>query len=193
MIKKKIFMALTLMITCFCSNPVLASASETIVKGYISPTIIDVSAPATVVFSIDPNAEESSQFISPEIVIENHSNAPVKVSIESGASNFIQAESSSWKPSDVLPDEYDWEKLGTKESESYLALGIKAMVGSWRKLTTTEAIYVKEQEVNNKSIVFGELEGHSSVKMALTGNYGLSFSESKQCIYKIIWTFGLAD
>jgi len=193
MSKRKIFMILTLVISCFLSNTASASTSVTTVNGCISPSFINVSAPAKVIFSIDPNAEKSNQFISPMIVIENHSNAPVKVKIENGAQNFTQTDNSRWKPADVLPNEYRWDILGTKESESYLALGMKAVQGSWRKLTREEALYVKEQNKSIDSIVFGELNGNSSVQMVLVSNYGLSFSEKKECDYKIVWSFSLAD
>lgn len=193
MSKRKIFMVLTLVISCFLSNTAAASTSVITVNGCISPTFINVSAPAKVVFSIDPNAEKSNQFISPIIVIQNHSNAPVKVKIENGAQNFTQTDNSRWKPTDVLPNEYLWDLLGTKESESYLALGMKAVQGSWRKLTREEPLYVKEQNKSIDSIVFGELNGNSSVQMVLVSNYGLSFSEKKECDYKIVWSFSLAD
>lgn len=193
MTKRKIFMVLTLVISCFLSNTAAASTSVTTVNGCISPTFINVSAPAKVVFSIDPNAEKSNQFISPMIVIQNHSNAPVKVKIENGAQNFTQTDNSRWKPMDVLPNEYLWDLLGTKESESYLALGMKAVQGSWRKLIREVPLYVKEQNKSIDSIVFGELNGNSSVQMVLVSNYGLSFSEKKECDYKIVWSFSLAD
>lgn len=193
MSKRKIFTILTLVISCFISNTASASTSVTTVNGYISPTFINVSAPAKIIFSINPNAEKSKQFISPLIVIENHSNAPVKVNIENGAQNFTQTDNSKWKPMDVLPNKYRWEQLGTKESESYLALGMQAVQGSWRKMTREEPLYVKEQNESLDSIAFGELKGNSSAQMVLVSNYGLSFSEKKECDYKIVWTFSLAD
>ncbi|HKL80783.1 MAG TPA: hypothetical protein VJ888_10165, partial [Mobilitalea sp.] len=172
MFKRKIFTVLTLVISCFLSNTVAASTSVTTVNGCISPTFINVSAPAKVIFSIDPNAEKSNQFISPMIVIENHSNAPVKVKIENGAQNFTQTDNSKWKPIDVLPNGYRWDMLGTRESESYLALGMKAVQGSWRKLNREEPLYVKEQNKSIGSIVFGELNGNSSAQLVLISNYG---------------------
>ena len=171
MSKRKIFTALTLIISCFLSNTAFASTSVTTVNGCISPSFINVSAPAKVIFSIDPNAEKSNQFISPMIVIENHSNAPVKVKIENGAQNFTQTDNSRWKPMDVLPSEYRWDLLGTKESERYLALGMQAVQGNWRKLFREEPLYVKEQNKSIDSIVFGELNGNSSAQLVLVSNY----------------------
>lgn len=193
MLKGKMFIVVMLVMSCFMSTTAYASTSETTVNGYISPTVINVSAPAKVVFSIDPNVEKSKQFISPLIVIENHSNAPVKVKIEKGVNNFTQTANSSWKPMDVLPGEYRWDLLGTRESESYLALGIEAVQEGWRRLDREEPMYVREQNVSLDSIVFGELGGNSTVQMELVCHYGLSFREKKQCDYKIIWSFSLAD
>lgn len=193
MLKGNMFIVVMLVLSCFMSTTAYAGTSETTVNGYISPTVINVSAPTKVVFSIDPNAEKSKQFISPLIVIENHSNAPVKVKIEKGANNFTQTANGSWRPMDVLSGEYRWDLLGTRESESYLALGIKAVQGNWRRLDREEPIYVREQNVSLDSIAFGELSGNSSVQMELVCHYGLSFREKKQCDYKIIWSFSLAD
>ena len=193
MSNRKIFTVITLIISCLLSNTAYASTSVTTINGSINPTFINVSAPAKVFFSIDSNAVKGDQFISPVIVIENHSNAPVKVKIEKGLENFTQSHGSKWKPLDVLPKEYRWDVLGTKESESYLALGMKAVPGNWRKLIREEALYVKEQNNRTESIVFGELNGNSSAQMVLVCNYGLSFSEKKECDYKIVWSFSLAD
>ena len=193
MSKKKIFAVITFIISCLLSNTAYASTSVTTINGCINPTFINVSAPAKVIFSIDPNAVKGDQFVSPLIVIENHSNAPVKVKIEKGSENFTQSGGSKWKPINVLPNEYRWELLGTKESESYLALGMKAVPGNWRKLISEGALYVKEQNDCTESIVFGELNGNSSAQMVLVCNYGLSFSEKKECDYKIVWSFSLAD
>lgn len=193
MSKRKVFTILTLIISCLLSNTASASTSVTTLNGCISPTFINVSAPAKIIFSIDSNAEKNDQFISPLIVIENHSNAPVKVKIKDGAQNFTQSEKSGWKPINALPNEYHWDLLGTNESESYLALGMKAVQGNWRKLIRAEPLYVKEQNESEGSIVFGELNGNSSAQLVLVCNYGLSFSEKKECDYKIVWSFSLAD
>lgn len=193
MSKRKGFIVLTLIISCILSNTTSASTSVTTLNGCISPTFINVSAPAKIIFSIDPNAENNDQFNSPMIVIENHSNAPVKVKIEKGSQNFTQSEKSGWKPINALPNEYQWDLLGTNETESYLALGMKAIQGSWRKLIRAEPLYVKEQNESEGSIVFGQLNGNSSAQLVLVCDYGLSFSEKKECVYKIVWSFSLAD
>jgi len=187
------FTIITLIISFLMSNTAYASTSVTTINGCINPTFINVSAPAKVIFSIDSNATKGDQFISPLIVIENHSNAPVKLKIEKGFDNFTQSNGSKWKPLDVLSKEYRWDVLGTKESESYLALGMKAVPGNWQKLIREETLYVKEQNDRTESIVFGELNGNSSAQMVLVCNYGLSFSEKKECDYKIVWSFSLAD
>jgi hypothetical protein len=169
------------------------ASSETTVTGHITPSLIKVSAPAKIIFSIDPNAEERSQFISSQITIKNNSNAPVKVKINSGAQNFIQTVDSKWKPLDVLPDAYEWDRLGTDESESYLALGIRAGGEGWRDKTKNSALYVKEQNTSLSSIEFGEIDSNSDAELTLVCSHGLSFGSEKECTYTIIWTFSLGD
>jgi hypothetical protein len=177
----------------FVSNVEAESISETTVTGHIAPSIIKVSAPAKIVFSIDSNAEKENQFISSDIIIENRSNAPVKVKINKGTENFIQTEDSLWKPVDVLPVEYHWDTLGTMESESYLALGVKAVGAGWRSLTRKSVLYVKEHNESIESIEFGEMNSNSTIQMMLVCSHGLSFSSEKECTYNIIWSFSLGD
>ncbi len=193
MLKRKSIILFIVIFSCFFSSTAMAAVSVTTINGSVSPTYINVSAPAKIIFSINPNAEKTDQFISPQIVIENHSNAPVKVKLETGAQNFAQSVESKWKPTDVLPKEYQWDMLGTEDSEGYLALGLKTVFGSWLKLIREDPLYVKEQNKSAGSIEFGELNGNSSAQLVLVCDYGLSFSEKKECDYKIVWSFSLAD
>jgi hypothetical protein len=189
------------LIICFIiSNPIYnsqASAksanSETSVIGNVVPTLIQVSAPAVIMFSINPNEEEENRFTSSDIRILNKSNASVKVKIDVGRENFTLAMDSPWKPVNMLPDAFEWKDIGTEESENYIALGVKPGAGNWKKVTRSEPMYVAEHDISNADTVFGEIQRNSEAYMQLVSFHGSSFGERKECSYKIIWSFSLGD
>lgn len=195
--RKHVIAIITLMVflSCLFHDKVNASDSstETTVMGHVAPSLIKVSAPAKIIFSIDPNAAEKKQFLSSQIIIMNNSNAPIKVKINQGSRNFSQTVDSLWKPLDVLPTDYAWDKLGTEESERYLALGIQALGKGWRRSTRSSALYVKEQQSSSYNIEFGEIDSHSYAELYLVGSHGLSFRSEKECTYTIVWSFSLGD
>lgn len=188
-----LFMSFILVSNLMCSIARADTISKTTVTGRVRPTLINVSAPAKVLFSIDPNVEKDKQFTSSYIMIENYSNAPVKVNINKNAENFMQSSDSSWRPIDVMPQDYDWTDMGTYDSERYLSLGVKAINVGWRRLTRNNELYVKEHNNSTNSIQFGEINSHTSVQLTLVCFYGLSFSNEKECTYNITWSFGLGD
>lgn len=187
-----LFMTLLLMSSSFSQSHVDAN-SETTVVGSVKATLINVSAPANLVFSINPNEEKDNRFVSSKIEIVNNSNAPVKVKIGKGKDNFSLTKDSLWKPVNVLPSDYEWDKLGTLESESFISLGIQADTGSWKKISRSSVLYLKEQNDSLKDIDFGEIESHSSSFLKFVCSHGLSFSEEKECTYRIIWFFSLGE
>jgi len=181
------------------SNPIYSSQvsaqsanSETSVIGNVVPTLIQVSAPALIMFSIDPN-EEENRFTSSDIRILNKSNASVKVKIGVGQENFALANDSPWKPVNMIPDAFEWKDIGTEESESYISLGVKPGTGNWKKVTRSEPMYVAEHNISTADTVFGEIQRNSVAYMQLVCFHGSSFGERKECSYKIIWSFSLGD
>ena len=194
-LRKNMVVVVTILIlsNVLCNTARAENLSKTTVTGQVKPTLINVSAPAKVLFSIDPNAEKNEQFTSSFITIENYSNAPVKVNIKRNAENFMQSKGSTWMPEDVMPQDYDWDGMGTKESEKYLSLGVKAIDNGWRRLIRKNVLFVKEQNDSTKSIEFGEINSHASVQLTLVCYYGLSFSDKKECTYNIIWSFSLGE
>ena len=167
--------------------------SETSVIGNVVPTLIQVSAPAVIMFSIDPNEENGNRFTSSDVRIMNQSNSSVKVKIGVGKENFSLASDSPWKPVNLLPDAFEWDDIGTSESEGYIALGIKPHLGKWKKITRSDPLYVAEHNIINSDIVFGEIQRNSEAYMKMVCFHGSSFGESKECTYKIIWSFSLGD
>ncbi len=168
------------------------TTASTTVNGSISASIISVSVPATLAFTIDPNKTGSDQ--ASKAAIQSNTNAPVEISISGGGSSFKQSASSSWKPVDYLPEELNWEKLGRTASESSLALGLLVCNSTqWRALTLTDTLWVKELANMTGNAVIGALDPNSSAEITFQMQHGNSFSEAKTCSYNIIWSFALAN
>jgi hypothetical protein len=192
-----ILLALTVLLnTMLCNTDGAMAASQTsattTVSGSISASIISVSVPASMAFTVDPNNPISNS--ASESVIQNNTNAPIEISIGGGGSYFKQSPASVWKPVDYLPEELDWENLGKAASESSLALGLKVKdVVQWRKLTMTDILWVKELAGITGSAIIGQLDPNSSATITFQFRNGNAFSEPKSCAYNITWSFTLAE
>lgn len=196
--KKKIIgfvIAVIIVVSASSKGLVLASDGTTVntsVNGNIVATVINVSVPTSLAFSIDPNKEDATVISDANIV--NSTFAPIKVSIGFGSSNFKQSENSEWKPVDFLPSDLDWDNLGKKDTETSLALGVKLKNSSeWREAKFTDTLWVKAHSTSTQDVVFGEIDANSSVSMTLDVYHGNAFSEAKNCSYNIVWSFSLAD
>ncbi len=168
------------------------TTASTTVNGSISASIISVSVPASLAFTIDPNDPSGDQ--ASKAVIQSNTNAPIEISINGGGDSFKQSASSSWKPTDYLPDELNWEKLGRADSENSLALGLLVCNPTqWRVLSLTDVLWVKELANMTGSVVIGQLDPNTSAEFTFQTYHGNSFSEAKVCAYNIIWLFSLAE
>lgn len=168
------------------------TTASTTVNGSISASIISVSVPASLAFTIDPNNPSGDQ--ASKAVIQSNTNAPIEISINGGGNSFKQSASSSWKPVDYLPDELNWEKLGRTDTESSLALGLLVCnPAQWRALSLTDVLWVKELANMTGSAVIGQLDPNTSSEITFQTYHGNAFSEAKVCAYNIIWSFSLAE
>lgn len=168
------------------------TTASTTVNGSISASIISVSVPASLAFTIDPNNPSGDQ--ASKAVIQSNTNAPIEISINGGGDSFKQSSSSLWKPADYLPDELNWEKLGRADSESSLALGLLVCNPTqWRTLSLTDVLWVKKLANMTGSAVIGQLDPKSSAEITFQTYHGNAFSEAKVCSYNIIWSFSLAE
>ena len=168
------------------------TTASTTVNGSISASIINVSVPASLAFTIDPNNQSGDQ--ASKAVIQSNTNAPIEISISGGGDSFKQSASSSWKPVDYLPDELNWEKLGRADYESSLALGLLVCNPTqWRTLSLTDILWVKELANMTGSAVIGQLDPNTSAEITFQTHHGNSFSEAKVCAYNIVWSFSLAE
>ncbi len=87
------------------------TTASTTVNGSISASIISVSVPATLAFTIDPNNPSGDQ--ASKAVIQSNTNAPIEISINGGGNSFKQSASSSWKPVDYW---FRWSRQYEKGS-----------------------------------------------------------------------------
>lgn len=190
-----ISLVLLIAIITFTFDVSVADASytaQTVVNGSIAATILNVSVPTSVAFSVDPNSKTAS-YVAGNSVIQNNTNAPIKVLINPGM-NFRQDITSSWKPTDRMPADKNWAELGKTESENNLAIGVRVADASrWRKVTRSSTLWVLEQNNLTSVVEFGEIDSKSSAAFTLEVLHGYAFSEPKTCTYNIVWAFTLAD
>lgn len=188
-----VFFLIALVIRISDSEASAATTASTVVNGNVAASVLSVSVPSSLAFTVDPNDLDTT-YVSSEANIINNTNAPIEVWVAAGNSNFKQSTSSSWKPVDYLPGELDWSNLGKTQSESSLALGIKINDPTeWRKVILTDTLWVKEQNNIGAAVIFGELNALSSAKVSLEVHHGNAFSEVKSCQYDVVWSFALAN
>ncbi|MBR3599876.1 MAG: hypothetical protein IKL53_08350 [Lachnospiraceae bacterium] len=89
----------------------------------IEPTVINITVPLNVAATIDVNREDA--LIHSDIVIQNNTKAPVKISLKSLTSKDLPF-TNLIKP-DELPQGLSWDLLNAVDSMRYFSLGIKAI------------------------------------------------------------------
>lgn len=156
-----------------------ANSSEMTVTGDILPTIVSFTVPSSINYTINSNAAtDEDMFIAPIWTITNDSNCPLLVEINS----IVPAVDSPHIFFDVLPDFFsdkEWKTLNNRDSEQYLALGIKPIDdGSWRNLYSTNTVYAKYIENVADNVQIGALDPHTSVRMTLEAKHGDSFKQN---------------
>lgn len=91
------------------------------VNGIINALTISVTHPATVSYSIEPNADAGYIFIAPDIQITNNTKVPIIVALNSLASSA----GGTIQFTDMDPTtQIDWDNMGIVESKEYIALGL---------------------------------------------------------------------
>lgn len=172
------FLSLILVLTlALATLPVSIANAETnettvTIEGTINPVTVTISAPLSVAFSIDPNAEEGYRFVSAPFTVTNNSNAPVKVvmtRIRKTPTGVMTV---------VHPDEFeDWSAISLEESESKIALGIN---------DGTKDIWSPAEDNpidNTEGTVFN---GNESKKFKLIAEHGLAFSQAFVTTFELI-------
>ncbi len=193
--KKVLLMTAAVMLLLIATAvPALADDSTTTGDGDVSATVpvegtiealtISVTHPATLAYTIDPNADEANDFIAPIIPITNNTKVPVNVTVQSLASSA----GGTLQFTDVADDAKDWTNLNLADSKTYLALGIQIQsVFGWSAGFDLDTHYA----VDLSSQLFGSLPANTTGEMSLVANHGLAFDQSYTAMHTLIFMFNL--
>lgn len=193
---KKILLttAMAVMLLVMTTVPALADDSTTTGDGDVSATVpvegtidaltISVTHPASLAYTIDPNADEANDFIAPDIAITNNTKVPVNVTVQSLASST----GGTLQFTDVAPEAQDWANLNLADSKTYLALGIKVKdaVG-WTAGYDENTRYAVEADPT----MFGSLPANVTGTMVMEASHGLAFDQSYTAMHTLIFMFSL--
>ena len=138
-------------------------------------TQINVVVPLNVNCTINPNVEDG--FVYGDIVIQNNSTAPMKISL----GKFTQANGgfTMIQPDDIGSVEnggLSWETLNSEQSETYLSIGATTGETGWYERIATECAYADNM---TGTFSLGVVAASDSALVGLDACYGRSFKEVK--------------
>jgi hypothetical protein len=156
--------------------------SKILVDGSVEPTVINITIPYTLSFTINPNNIEGDTILSSALVLTNNTYAPVKVGIDV----FTELPTSSHQFEDIHTSRYtdeEWNNLNSFFSETYIALGLQPVdVLEWQ--TTVNTIWARTiQDIGYQGM--GVLKPNSSAKIKVVGKHGRMFSEELNVEYTV--------
>lgn len=191
MLKKKVTALVTVLAVLMISfMSTFAETGSTTITGEIQPTVVTFTVPTSTSFALNPNgATEAERFIAPNFTLTNTSSAPLKVEVNSFASDVSSAHIFTEKLPDAYTDE-EWAKLGRIKSESEIALGtIATTPAEWRTLIKSDALYTPQVAT---PVTIGEFDPSTSVNFTLTAKHGNAFSSALTTKFQIVFLFSLA-
>lgn len=193
---KKILLMIMAVVLLLISMAVPALAADTIstgegdvsatvpVEGTIGALEISVTHPATLTYSINPNAGANGDFIAPDIPITNNTKVPVNVTVQSLASSA----GGTLQFTDVAKDAKDWVNLSLADSKTYLALGIKVKdTSGWNAGYDMNTHYA----VKADPTLIGSLPANAMGTMKLEASFGLAFDQTYTAMHSLIFMFNL--
>lgn len=184
-------LAVSMLAGAMPAYPVFAdNTGTTSVDINVIATTVDITVPANVACTIDPNqATPEDRFQYGELKVVNNGTSPVAVSVTS----FTDADSTfeeNIKP-DGLPDGLEWDNLSVADSAKYFALGIKANDASdWGNVSLSNFVYVPEVTAPN---LIGTLNSGQEGAMDLDASFGLAFTTVKDFSYELVFSAELSD
>ncbi len=113
--------------TAFAADQAMSTSGDTTValNGTVTATTVTVTVPTAMAFSIDPNAAAGSTVTTSPATVTNNTKAPVTVTFKG-----MKAQSANSCKVVAQDTVTDWTALGTAETESKIALGLKVGGGS---------------------------------------------------------------
>lgn len=215
--KKTLLILISLLMLTFCvtSNAAddteersMSSGSEQSISlsGTIVATVIEITVPTNVTFTIDPNADtETERFVCPDFVYTNNSAIPVVVDVKD--ISFLTGESlhafTTVVTGDGLPDGKTWDSLSVLDSKKYIALGL---YGTTTEEWQNNSLYAtKSSPFWSTGSVFepvkhlgvlpereSEAQG-SEGTLSLIAHHGLAFDSKLNCNISLTLIFSLQE
>lgn len=141
----------------------------------IVPTVVDVTIPLNVEIFINPN--EADGFVYGAIEVQNHTLAPVVVSIKEFSMTSVPFDYCITP--DNLPAGLSWDNLTISETKKYFALGVCPITFNnkyWQELFVDDYVYARDGFSQTK---LGVISGGASAYLGLKSFYGKAFTEEK--------------
>ena len=142
-------------------------AGTTEVSVDIEATVVNISVPLSVSAVI--NVNEADALVFGDIVIQNNTKAPVRISLAKFASTDLPF-TNLIAPAD-LPNELDWENLNAANSAKYFSLGIKPIdtVNTPWKSMVGDYVWAVPGFVKTE---LGVIEAESSSNLGIDARFG---------------------
>lgn len=161
----------------------LKTSDDILINGSITPVIANVEVPdSPLTFVLNPNLEEEQQFIAPDLTLNNRTNSPLKVSINSfnQQTTFLN---------DVLPTFFNsWDGLNKNQSLN-IALGIKTVPSDGWLSNSSKTHYAAETTYSE----LGVIKPKQEVQLTFEALHGHSFATSISPQYKLSLIFELVN
>lgn len=174
--KKKLFLQLALAVSLLFSSATYAAEAASTrdipvggsgqmeMVGKIEPTILSVTMPTFVPFSISNSLSTQNKVISPRIPVKNNSNIPVQVDVAYTAVNIKNLKNT------------DWSDDGTV-GPNQIAIGLKQETAEDEMPTDlSHARWLKANVVQNMNVLI--LDANQEDAMYVVGTLGQDVSES---------------
>ena len=156
-------------------------------NGTINPTILSVTVPTTLAFTINPNDLENS-LISSELTITNNTNAQVEVLV-----NKFEVSGGYTSLMDVLPTRFtdqQWSELNRFDSEHNIALALQPIrEEDWAKIELNPVWAKTVQDIGYRRL--GVLKPNSVSSLTVIGKHGRLFSEQIDFTYAVCFVLSL--
>ena len=166
-------------ITALPAEPVLSTVSEESVVEFtttISPTVVDVTIPLNVEIYINPNEEDG--FLYGAIEVQNHTKAPIVVSVKNFQTDTIPF-ANCIAPYE-LPGTMDWDNMSVTETQRYFSIGMKPICFNnvtWAEEYVRDYVYAKK---GFSQIRLGAIAGNQTAYIGLRSFYGKAFTNEKR-------------
>lgn len=157
-------------------------AGTTEVAVDIEATIINITVPLNVNCVINVNEEDA--LVHGDIVIENHTKAPVKISLSQLSSTDLPF-TNLIRPNE-LPTELEWDMLNASDSMKYFSFGMKAIDTENTPWKSKVADYTWAVP-NFTESELGVIEGESDSNLGLDARFGRTITHNESFTFHAVF------